>query len=303
MNWGKRAASQLLRLVPGTLALRRDLREAAWLLEADAVVISYPKSGRTFTRAMLARLYQRKFGVDERSLLEFPALRAAPSNAPRLLFTHAGDAMRRPQEIRIDPATYDGRKLVLIARDPADIAVSRYHHLKHRSRDRARQSLAAQPLDTFVWAEEGCIPSIVTFLNQFAKIPGITIIHYEDFLTKPEKTLKKLAEAIGIEADDEDISDAVAFGKLPNLKELEGKGYFTSKRLRQARKGDARSGKVRRGTSGGYRSELDKDVADRIDRYIIENLDPRLGYSSDRSVTRKPAKHVASGSEAVGAED
>ena len=56
--------------MPGSAALRlkRDLRDAAWLSEADAVVVSYPKSGRTFVRAMLARLYQRRFGIDERGL-------------------------------------------------------------------------------------------------------------------------------------------------------------------------------------------------------------------------------------------
>jgi len=42
----RRAAAQLLRLIPGSAALRlkRDLRDAAWLKEADAVVISFPKS-------------------------------------------------------------------------------------------------------------------------------------------------------------------------------------------------------------------------------------------------------------------
>ena len=53
------------------------------------------------------------------------------------------------------------KKVVLIARHPGDIAVSRYHHLKHRSRDKARRRLADQPLESFVWADEGGIPSIV----------------------------------------------------------------------------------------------------------------------------------------------
>src|SRR5689334_16446147 len=102
----KLAAATALRAVPGTAALRlkRDLRDSAWLSEADAVVVSYPKSGRTFVRAMLARLYQRRFGIDERQLLEFPMLRGAPDDVPRVLFTHAGDAMRRPDEIRLNPS-------------------------------------------------------------------------------------------------------------------------------------------------------------------------------------------------------
>jgi len=281
LNLARLAAAQLLRLVPGSAALRlkRDLRDVAWLSEADAVIISFPKSGRTFVRAMLARLYQRRFGVDERRLLEFPQLRGAPADAPRVLFTHAGDAMRRPGDIRVEGSAYAGARVVLIARHPGDIAVSRYHHLKHRSRDRARRRLAEQPLDSFVWAQEGGIPSIVTFLNRYAALPGVTIIRYEDFLTDPRKSLRQLADALAIPIEAADIDDAVDFAKLPNLREREREGYFTSARLRRARKEDERSGKVRSGTSGGYRAQLGGDEAARIDAYLSENLDRRFGYS------------------------
>lgn len=268
--------------MPGSTALRlrRDLRDSAWLSEADSVIVSFPKSGRTFVRAMVARLFQRRFGIDERSLLEFPALRRTPSEVPRLLFTHAGDAMRTPGEISVDPADYAAKKLVLIARHPGDIAVSRYHHLGHRSRDKVRKRLAEQPLETFVWAEQGGIPSIITFLNQFASVPGVTIIRYEDFLDDPATCLGQLASAIGLRAGKQDIDDAVEFGALPNLKKLETQGYFTSSRLRPARKGDAQSAKVRQGTSGGYRAQLGDAEADRIDAYLREHLDPRFGYSA-----------------------
>jgi hypothetical protein len=280
-NMARGIAAQLLRLVPGSTALRlkRDLRDTAWLTEADAVVVSFPKSGRTFVRAMLARLYQRRFGIDERDLLEFPTLRRAPPEVPRVLFTHAGDAMRRPHEIHVDASAYAGKKLVLIARQPGDIVVSRYHHLRHRSRDKARRRLADQPLETFLWAEQGGIASIVSFLNQFAALPGVTIVRYEDFLAKPEQALKRLADAIGMETDEADIADAVDFGRLSNLKERERESYFTSSRLRPARKGDARSGKVRKGTSGGFRGELPAAEANKVEAYVREHLDPRLGYS------------------------
>ena len=280
-NLVTRAIAQLLRLVPGSTALRlkRDLRDSAWLAEADAVVVSYPKSGRTFVRAMLARLYQRRFGVEDRTLLEFPALRKCPPEVPRILFTHAGDAMRAPRQIRVRAEDYAHARVVLLARHPGDVAISRYYHLKHRSRDSARQRLADQPLDPFIWTEQGGIPSIVTFLNQFAALPGVTIIRYEDFLAEPRVALGKLAAAVGVQADESDIVDAVEFGALDNLKKLEREGYFSSSRLRPARKGDERSGKVRSGKSGGYRQQLSKMEADRIDAYLSANLNPVFGYS------------------------
>lgn len=280
-NFALRASARFLRLIPGSAALRikRDLRDSAWLSEADAVIVSYPKSGRTFIRAMLSRLYQRRFGIDERRLLEFPLLRRAPPEVPRVLFTHAGDAMRSPDQVRIDAAAYEGRPVVLVARHPGDIAVSRFHHLKHRSRDKARRRLAKQPLDSFVWAEQGGIPSIVTFLNQFAALPGVTIIRYEDFLADPRTSFRKLAAAICLPVSDDDVDDAVEFASLASLKQRERDGYFLSARLRHARKGDEQSGKVRSGTSGGYRAQLDAHTVARINSYLAEKLDPRLGYT------------------------
>ena len=281
-NLARATAVQVLRLVPGptALGLKRDLRDAAWLEEVDSVVLSFPKSGRTFVRAMVARLYQRKFGIDDRKLLEFGALKRAPAEVPRLLFTHDGDPMQKPDAIGANPAAYAAKRCVLIARHPGDVAVSLYHHLKHRSRVKARQRLADPPLESFIWSDRGGVRSITAFLNCAAALPGVTILRYEDFLTDPRQSLRKLADSIGLEVTDEDIGDAVEFGSLANLRKLEEEGYFTSSRLRRARKGDAKSGKVRSGKSGGYRAELQPDDAARIDAYVREHLDPRFGYSA-----------------------
>jgi len=275
---------QALRLVPGSWArrVRRDVRDAAWLRHADVVIISFPKSGRTFVRAMLSRLFERRFGIDERRLLEFPMLRTAGSDVPRLLFTHAGDAMRTADEIRLNPKEYEHCRVVLLARHPGDVAVSRYHHLKHRSRDRARQRLAEQPLESFVWSDQGGIPAIVRFMNQWAELSrsrkGVGIVRYEDFLSDPCGTLNDLAAKIGLEVNAEDIEDAAEFGALGNLKQREREGYFKSSRLRAAKKGDDASFKVRSGNSGGYRKRLEPDNVTTVDAFIAANLDPIFGY-------------------------
>jgi Sulfotransferase domain len=281
LDW---TAVQALRLVPGSRArrLRRDLRDAAWLRQADAVIISFPKSGRTFVRAMLSRLFQRRFGLDERRLLEFPMLLRAPATVPRLLFTHAGDAMRTADEIELNPRDYDHCRVVLLARHPGDVAVSRYHHLKHRSHDRARRRLARQPLDTFVWSDQGGIPAIVRFMNQWADLArsreGVGIVRYEDFLADAAGTLRRLTEQIGLDVDAADLEDAAEFGALGNLKQREREGYFESPRLRPAKQGDEQSYKVRSGSSGGYRKRLEPHEAAKVDAFVAANLDPVFGY-------------------------
>lgn len=284
MDFLRRAAVRSLRLLPGSKAraLARDWRDRQRLAEADAAIVSFPKSGRTFVRVMLARLYQRQFGIDEREVLDFATLRDAPANVPRTLFTHDGDAMRPPPQISVSRKHYRNKKVALLARHPGDVAVSRYYHLKHRSRDRARQRLARQPLEDFVWTAQGGIPSIVRFLNQWAQLsrerPGILIVRYEDFLSEPEATLAKLAHFIGLDSDAAQIKDAVEFARLENLRKKEQEGYFTSDRLGARKAGDDQSFKVRAGKSGGYRAQLSEAEQDAVQSYIRENLDPVFGY-------------------------
>lgn len=280
----RKAATGLLRRVPGSRAhgLASYWRDLDRLGDADAALVSFPKSGRTFVRVMLARLYQRQFGIDEREVLKFSTLRQAPASVPRLLFTHNGDAMRRPSRIGINKKAFDGLKVVLLARHPGDVAVSRHYHLNHRSHDVVRQRLAAQPLEDFVWTEQGGIPSVVAFLNQWAMLarqrPNILIIRYEDFLSSPQPTLRALADFIGLDSDEAAIRDAVEFARFDNLKLKERQGYFTSTRLGMGRAGNEQSYKVRAGKSGGFRAQLSEAGRSRVESYVREHLDPIFRY-------------------------
>jgi hypothetical protein len=277
-------AARLVRHVPGSKAhgLAATWRDLDRLASADVALVSFPKSGRTFVRVMLARLYQRQFGIDEREALKFATLRRAPRAAPRILFTHDGDAMRMPSQIRLNRKAYQGRKIVVLARHPGDIAVSRYYHLKHRSHDPVRQRLARQPLEDFVWTRNGGIPSIERFLNQWADLArdrdDVLILRYEDFVSDPEPTLRKLAQFAGLNSDDSAIKDAVEFARFDNLKQKEREGYFTSGRLGPGREGDEDSFKVRSGKSGGYRAQLSEDGQARVESYVQAHLDPIFGY-------------------------
>ncbi|WP_310468066.1 sulfotransferase domain-containing protein [Sphingomonas sp.] len=280
----RKIAIRLLRRVPGSKAhgLAAYWRDLERLAQADVALVSFPKSGRTFVRVMLARLFQAQFAIDEREPLNFATLRRAPPEVPRILFTHNGDAMRTPDRIHIDRLAYAGRKVVLLARHPGDVVVSRYHHLKHRSLDPARQRLAAQPLEDFVWTPHGGVPSIVRFLNQWAELArergDILFLRYEDFLTDPSSKLGELARFVGLASDDAAITDAVEFARFENLRAKEREGYFTSARLGPGRAGNEASYKVRSGKSGGYRAQLGEAGQQRVDAYLREHLDPLFGY-------------------------
>jgi hypothetical protein len=284
MSMLRRAGIRLMRRIPGStaLSLARQWRDLDQLAEADVAFVSFPKSGRTFVRVMLASLYRQQYGIDEREALSFATLRRAHPAVPRIAFTHHGNAMRRPAQIRIDGKAFEGRKVVLLARHPGDIAVSRYFHLKNRSQDRSRQRLAEQPIDEFMWTPHGGVPSIVRYLNQWAELsrqrPRILIVRYEDFLSEPERTLLPLAEFVGLSSDEAAIREAVEFARFENLRAKEREGYFSSGRLGPGRTGDEQSFKVRSGKSGGFRTQLDNGNRARVEAYVEEQLDPIFGY-------------------------
>ena len=280
----RKAAASVMRRVPASRAkgLGAYWRDMERVRDADVALVSFPKSGRTFVRVMLARLYQRQFGIDEREVLNYATLRRAPDGVPRLVFTHDGDAMRAPSKIAIDRKAYRGRKVVVLARHPGDVIVSRYYHLKHRSLDRARQRLARRPLEAFVWTSRGGVPSIVRFLNGWAELArergDILILRYEDFLTDPERLLSELAGFIGLDSDEASIADAVGFARFENLRTKEREGYFSSTRFGPGRAGGEDSYKVRSGTPGGYRGKLSQSGQVRVEAYVEERLDPVFGY-------------------------
>lgn len=287
--WSGKLVGLLLRQAPGFRARRiaNHWRDMGWLRLADVAFVSFPKSGRTFVRVMLARLYQRQFGIDERELLKFSTLARSPRAVPRLLFTHNGNAMRMPHEIRIDREAFGTCKVILLARHPGDIAVSRYFHCKHRSADPARRRLAQQPLDQFIWTRQGGIPSIVAYLNGWADFSkekkDIKFVRYEDILAEPEAKLAELAAFIGLGSDDEEIAEAVEFARFDKLKETERQGYFTSKRLGAGHDGHDASYKVRAGGSGGFRALLGEEEQRAVQSYVEEHLHPMFGYADERS--------------------
>jgi hypothetical protein len=64
-------------------------REAAGRLpRAQVVVVSDAKSGRTWLRVMLSRVYQQRHGLPEGSLLKLGDLHRRAAEIPTVFFTH-----------------------------------------------------------------------------------------------------------------------------------------------------------------------------------------------------------------------
>ncbi|NIP76309.1 MAG: sulfotransferase [Xanthomonadales bacterium] len=286
---GDTVIDRVLRLNSSFKSWRLDRRDRRLLANADAVVVSFPKSGRTWVRVMLSRLCQTAYDLPDDTLLWFAqdlAKRKAPgSPVPQILFTHDVNAMTPTHKISPDKSHYTGLPLALLSRHPADVAVSRYYHLKHRSPDPARRWLARGALQDFVWTDYGGLPAIITWLNHWAEAvcahPEFGIFRYEDLRAQPQEYLLRLARHLSLPAKPDSVQEAVDFAAFEHLKKKEAEGFFQQSQMRPGRSGSAQSFKVRSGKVGGWRENFSGAEVAEIESLIAERLDPVFGYATE----------------------
>jgi len=276
------------------IAIERWLRgreEYRKLQLADWVLISWAKSGRTWFRVMLSRFYQLKYKLPIDRLLEFDNLYRMNPATPKVFFSH-NNYIRDYLKDWDTLAHFQGKKIVLLVRDPRDVAVSQFFQWKYRMRPHKKHlnNYPEHGSDTSIWAfvsNSDCgIPRIIDFFNGWARaLPDLgdhlLIIRYEDMRQDPVAVMTKVFAFTGTPGTAEQIDKAVEFAAYENMKKLEEKRLFKGSgvRVRAGDKNNPDSFKVRRGKVGGYHDYFEVDQIAEIDRMISQELDPVFGYS------------------------
>lgn len=249
---------------------------------SDYALISFPKSGRTWVRAMLSRLYHVRFGTPGNLLIRLDNLHKLDSRIPVIFFTHDGDKLASVNELNPDKSAYLKKNIVVLVRHPGDVIVSLYYHQKHRRAH--RRDNIARDMDVYSFATRPGrgVHTAIAFMNHwvaFAKNnPQVLIVRYEDLLEEPVVWLKRLTDHFGGNFTIEELQDAVDFGKFENLKRLEKERYFTDTHLQASNNMDPQSFKVRSGKIGDYKQQFTEAQVKEIDEMIVRSLDPSLGY-------------------------
>ncbi len=283
-----RAVRPLTYLLPRKLGrpLRRDIRDRLALAEADAVFVSFPKSGRTWVRVMLSRLYHLHFDVAGEEVLEFDNLHRLDRRIPKILVTHDGEPWHTPEGLKRDKRAYAGRKILLLVRHPIDVAVSRYFHVRNRARWIPYPEYRDMPINAFVWAPLGGLPTIVAYMNIWEQARRVCdeflIVRYEDFRAQPEATLQAVSTFLAIGARPEEVADAVSYAAFENMREKEAHGALQSHRLGARQEGNPDSLKVRRGKVGGYLDYFESAEVARMQAFVRDNLAATYGYGGTR---------------------
>ncbi len=270
------------------MSLRKRVRR--WLRErrlerafrdADAVLVSFPKCGRTWLRVLIGAALCRHFGIESRELLLLePGTRAQKPSLPRIFVHHDDGAFwKRPEELATSKAAYAGKRVILLVRDPRDVLVSAWFHKRKR-----RQRGDPGPLPAYLRSEVGSLATFVRFHRIWAeqqRAPAaFLLVRYEDLHRDAARELARVLDFLGVPGvAPETLAHAVAYGTFDHLHALESSGALASRRLAPADPDDPDSFKTRVGRVGGWREQFSAEDARFLDEGLRE-LPPLYGYAS-----------------------
>jgi hypothetical protein len=264
------------------------------LQRADCVIVSFGKSGRTWLRVMLSRFYQIRHGLSEHHLIGFDNLHLRNRAIPKIFFTH--DNYTKDYTGNVDSKVdYAGKKVVLLVRHPADVAVSQYYQWQYRMRPN-KVALNRYPergrelgMFEFVTREYAGLTRTIDFMNGWAgeaeRSDDLLVVRYEDMRARPEQILGQILAFIGTPGTSDEIREAVAFASFENMRKMEANSTFwlSGGSMRPRDRKNPQSFKTRRGKVGGYRDHFDAGEIAKIDRLVAEQLSPVFGYATEGS--------------------
>jgi hypothetical protein len=261
------------------------------LNEADYVIVSFGKSGRTWLRMMISRVYQLKYNLPERHLIGFDNLKRKNNQIPSIFFTH-DNYLKDFTGNTNNKSDYYNKKVILLVRHPADVAVSQYFQWRHRMKP-FKKLINDYPVEgedisivDFVINHPAGLQKVFGFMNVWAAeqhaIKDLLIVRYEDLKSTPEATLTTIMNFLNASADQPTIAKAIEFSSFNNMKKMEASGKFllSGGRMRPKDKNNPDSFKVRKGEVGGFRQYFNEEQAHQIDETIDQQLSPVYGYNS-----------------------
>jgi hypothetical protein len=281
----QRSSRSRFRVINSSWTRRNFSSRARELSGGHAIILSVPKSGRTWLRAFLCAYFCRRFG------LEF-TLRTGRYDLPgfpRIVFSHdlfehrtKGDRWDRLRGKYLVPRRELNRaKVILLARDPRDCFVSLYLQLTRRDPNapvKLRRRAVSEMLRDEKFGVRAIINAMNDWLNEFSARDNFTLVRYEALRASPGERFRDLLAVLGESKPDGAIfQDALEFSRFENMQKLEAAGAFDSNILHPGDVRDPESFKVRRGKVGGYREYLSVEDQQYAAAALMD-LDPRFGY-------------------------
>src|SRR4029453_2031328 len=219
---------------------RRNFSSRAKLLSGgEVVVLSAPKSGRTWIRTFLCAYLCKRYGLE----FTLQPGRYDHPGFPRVIFSPArfehwtkGNRWDRFRGKYLVPRRELRKaKIILLVRDPRDCFVSLYLQMTRRdpSADAAlKQKSFRELLRDKRFEIRGIVRAMNDWLDEFSGRKDFAIIRYEALRASPAEHFRDLLGVLGQTAPDMSIfQEALEFSRFENMQKLEAAGVFDSKIL------------------------------------------------------------------------
>src|SRR5947199_5598703 len=209
------------------------------LSSGNAIVISIPKSGRTWVRTFLNAYFSYKVGRQ----FSLNLTDCGDAGVPRIIYSHdrfehrtkgnAWDRLRR--KYLIPRRALRRTPILLLARDPRDTFVSYFVQLTRRNpatpkeiKEMSVDALLRHPRFGIAVMEE----VMNGWITEFGDRSDFPIVRDEALRAEPVRLFHQLLRAIGEQQIDENVfSPPIDFSDLRNMQKLEEAGGFGSKIL------------------------------------------------------------------------
>jgi hypothetical protein len=219
------------------------------VFDDDIFIVSYPKSGNTWTRFLIANLLHPEepanFGNIDRLVPESEEMT-----------TRQLERLPRPRIMK-SHEYFDARfrKVIYIVRDPRDVAVSQFYFLRKRRRITDDSSIekfvtlfiAGGTCDYGSWGS-----NVASWLVTRQNRDGFLLLRYEDMMTRTKEELSRVASFLGLKMTPENIAQAVERSSADQMRKLEAANATAS--VTQNTRKDIPF--VRAAGSGGWKAVL-----------------------------------------------
>jgi hypothetical protein len=276
-----RAVAQAARVLAGKQIAGRNLT----VYPDDCFLVSYPRSGNTWTRFLVGNLLDRDNPVTFTNI---------ESRIPEIYFNsdHSMRALPRPRLLKSHECFQPHyRQIIYIVRDPRDVAVSFYHH-----NVKAGNIADNYPMQDFIprfvnaefdtkWGSWSDHVRSWLFLRQGQ--PGFMLLRYEDMQRELTRELGRVAAFLhkysfpSVDGNRDALVRAIELSSPERMRALE-KQQASEWALTKNTRHDKPF--IRSATTGGWKSHLREESVTTLER-AWGNLMRGLGYELQTSVT------------------
>ena len=239
------------------------------------LLLSYPKSGRTWLRFMIDDYLCRVRGLDTGNVFE---VESRPDYPVQWTHLTAAMIMKLPYHSMgcFDRRPLEGTTCILMVRNFYATLASAYHQATQRI------GVFTGSPSAFIRNPRYGVIKLVTFYNLWMEIAGLfrrqDVISYDQMLADPAPALRRVLAMLGEEADDSLLETVAREASLESMKRLSVMPAYAGTVLAPRDPENPDSFKIRRGGSsdvGALFSEEDLIYIERVirDLLLLRNAD------------------------------